>query len=185
MFEAPFMRPHCFPTESAVSLCLFSLVLSFFVSHVIQWSSVTESVLSVLTSSCLHVPIRLFVFQGFVFWFFFAGAGSAVVHICALRQCGALRFPAPPQLLIFFFLLVFILLYSIIPLTTTALVPLYCPCFVYFIEDVWLNILRLAESRDVLVSVDHYARGKPSLVLNTFKWGPWISLFSSCWSFFF
>lgn len=42
----------------------------------------------------------------------FFGAGSTVVHMCALRQCGALWFPVP-QLLIFFFLLSFVLLYSL------------------------------------------------------------------------
>lgn len=117
----------------------------------------------VCLSACNHINACV---PGLLF--FFTGAGSTVVHICTLRQCGALWFPAP-QLLIFFFLLLFILLYSILPLPTTALIPLYCPFFVYFIEDVWLNILRLAVSRYVLVSVDHYAREKTSSVLNTFE----------------
>lgn len=79
------------------------------------------------------------------FLFLLLVAGSTVVHICALRQCGALWFPAP-RLLIFFFLLSFIVLYSLshsLPLPSS---PFYQPSFVYSIEDVWLNILRPAES---------------------------------------
>lgn len=102
---------------------------------------VWERVYSMCSCLSLHLSIWMCVFQ---FFFSFAGEGSTVVHIHALRQCGALWFPAP-QLLIFFFLVSFILLHSLsysLPLPSSP----YISSFVYSIEDVWLNILRPAES---------------------------------------
>lgn len=70
-----------FPPESAVSLCLFSVSLCFFLNRVIQWSSVSEC--TACTYGCLsaHIHIWMCVFQFFFFFFFFdwINCGS---HVC-------------------------------------------------------------------------------------------------------
>lgn len=99
-------------------------------------------VYSMCSRLSLHVSIWMCVFQVF---FSFAGEGSTVVHIRALRQCGALWFPATPNSWFSSFFLSFILLHSLsysLPLPSSP----YIAPFVYSIEDVWLNILRPAES---------------------------------------
>lgn len=72
-------------------------------------------------------------------------AGSTVVHICVLRQCGALWFPAPTNLDFLLPPLIRLIIFPP-PVPAAALILLYRPCFVYSIEDVWLNILRPVES---------------------------------------
>lgn len=130
--ETPlFPRP-----ESAVCLCLFPVVLSVFLSHVIQWS--TDSI---CLSERLHMNVCVpgLVVGGV------AGAGSTMVHICALRQCGALWFSAL-RLLTFFFLFTFIYICSFSnswPLPSSSCHHRF---LIYSIKDVWLNILRLVKS---------------------------------------
>lgn len=108
-----------FPPESAVSLCLFSVSLCFSLNRVIQWSSVSEC--TACTYGCLsaHIHIWMCVFQFFFFFFFLTG--STVVHMCVLRQCGALWFPAP-WLLIFSFLSLF----HSLPLPSSPISALLC-----------------------------------------------------------
>lgn len=123
--------------ESAVSLCLSSVVPPFVLSLVVQWSSVQY------VSVCRNVSIWMCVFQGCCFfllvqdqlWFTYV-RGDSVGPCGFLPQ--TLDFLLPPRIHLIIFLL---------PFLTTAFVPLcHHPSFVYSVEDVWLNILRPAES---------------------------------------
>lgn len=123
--------------ESVVSLCLFSVVLPFVLSLVVQWSSVQY------VSVCRKVSIWMCVFQGCCFFYWCRINYGA--HMCVETVWGlvvscppTLDFLLPPRIHLIIFLL---------PFLTTAFVPLcHHPSFVYSIEDVLLNILRPAES---------------------------------------
>lgn len=123
-----------FPPESAVSLCLFSVSLCFFLNRVIQWSSVSEC--TACTYGCLsaHIHIWMCVFQFFFFFFFWLDQ-LWFTCVCwdSVGPCGFL----PPD---FWFS----------PSSPCSIPyrcphPLYRPCCVDSVEDVWLNILRPAD----------------------------------------
>lgn len=125
-----------FPPESAVSLCLFSVSLCFFLKRVIQWSSVSECTACTYVCLSAHIYIWMCVFQFFFFFFDWINCGS---HVCVETVWG----PVVSCPLTFDFLLpLFIHLYSSLfhslPLPSSPISALLC----WFS---WVNILRPAD----------------------------------------
>lgn len=145
MVKARFMRPHCFPSR----VCGFPLpVLCCSVFRVKPCHPMVESargsVQYVLTSACLLVPVWMCVFPGFFFFFFRWCRINCGSHMCVETAWG-LVVSCPPTLDFLLLPLVHLIIFPL-PFPTAAPVLLYHPFFVYSIEDVWLNILRPAES---------------------------------------
>lgn len=147
MLEARFARPHCFPSSS-----LRFLPSSPSCSVVLPCSIAEECTVCV----CLYEPSHVDV----------CVPGSTKVHVCALRQCGALWFPGPHDYWL-----------SSSSSHSSYYIPSpisdYCPplpchhpSFVDSVQKVWLNTIpgRAVSGSNLEVQ---YKRGKPMLVLNT------------------
>lgn len=146
MLEAQFARPHCFPSSS-----LRFLPSSPSCSVVLPCSIAEECTVCV----CLYEPSHVDV----------CVPGSTKVHVCALRQRGALWFPGPHDYWL-----------SSSSSHSSYYIPSpisdYCPplpchhpSFVDSVQNVWLNTIpgRAVSGSHLEVQ---YKRGKPMLVLN-------------------
>lgn len=123
---ARLLRPHCFPPR-VCGFPLPALCCSVFRFNPCHPLVECEGECAVCAHVCLSARIYM---NACVLC-----AGSTVVHICVLRQCGALWFPAPTNLDFLLPPLIRLIIFPP-PVPAAALILLYRPCFVYSIEDV-------------------------------------------------